>query len=496
VFCAADAQGMNAVVNSSSNLLTRVWSLDLRSLALLRIMFGWILLLDLGVRAADLKAHYTDFGLAPRSAVTALDGHAGHFSLHFINGTWPFQALLFGLAALAALCLLVGYRTRVATFVSWLLLISLHTRNVMVLDGGDVYLRCVFFWCLFLPWGARWSIDSRNCGGDTSAHEYWGAANLGYRLQLSLIYWVAVALKSGAPWRCEGSAVYYTMMVDQLTTPLAALLLASPGLMQFLTFATLAWELFGPFLWWLPGRARLLGVLGFVAMHVGFATFLHLGVFGWIAASSSLGLLPAQFWDRLERTTLYRWLERQAGALSRRWKWDGVPPETVLPANPYLVGGFALYVVLWNLTTIPGIRLPLALSEHPGRLLRIDQKWSMFAPRPLTRDGWYVVEADCLDGRKIDLLRGGEPVRWDKPAHVASTYPNARWRKYMMNICQEELKDWRVYYGQYLTRWWNGSHDGNQRISGFRIYFMAEETLPNGATAPVQKVTLWTHRCF
>lgn len=477
----------------------RLWAVDLRSLALLRIAYGFILLLDLAIRATDLRAHYTDLGVAPRSAVLDLDGAPGYWSLHFLNGTWPFQAALFLLAAAAAVCLLVGYRTRLASLVSWLLLISLHSRNVMVLDGGDIYLRCLFFWCLFLPWGARWSIDSRRPGAEPEQdHRYFGPGVLGYTLQLSLIYWVAVLLKSGHPWRGDGSAVYYTLMVDQLTTPLAALLLAQPALMRFLTFATLWFELLGPFLYWLPGWFRLLGVSGFVAMHLGFAAFMHLGVFGWIAVCSHLGMLPPQFWERCERTALFARLRRLGDAVARRWPWssgDGSPAPT-LPPDPWLVTPLMIYVVLWNATTVPGLKLPFSFPETPGRMLRLDQKWSMFAPRPLTGDGWYVIEADRMDGRKIDLFRGGAPVNWDKPRRVAPMYVNARWRKYMMNICQEELKDWRLFYGRYLTREWNSTHGGDQRISGFRIYYMLEETLPNGTTAPVRKLTLWSHRCF
>lgn len=477
----------------------RLWAVDLRSLALLRIAYGFILLLDLAIRATDLRAHYTDMGVAPRSSVLELDAHPGYWSLHFLNGTWTFQALLFGFAAVAATCMLVGYRTRWATLISWAMLISLHSRNIMVLDGGDIYLRCVFFWCLFLPWGARWSVDSCRPGAEPEQdHRYFGAGVLGYVLQLSLIYWVAVALKTGDPWRVDGSAVYYTLMVDQLTTPLAPLLLAQPAIMRFLTYATLGFELLGPFLYWLPGRFRMLGILSFMGMHLGFAAFMHLGVFGWVAVCSNLGLLPAEFWDRFERTSLFGWLRKGAARVGKQWAWPSQddPRACALPADSWLVSAAALYVVLWNLTTIPGLKLPFRVPEAPGRILRVDQKWSMFAPRPLTGDGWYVIEADRMDGQKIDLFRGGAPVNWEKPRRVAAMYVNARWRKYMMNICQADLQDWRQYYGRYLTRNWNSTHKGNQRISGFRIYFMLEETLPNGTTAPVRKLTLWSHRCF
>ena len=57
--------------------LKRMLSLDLRALALLRIAYGLVLLQDLVVRATDLQAHYTDYGLAPRSAVLELNTNPG-----------------------------------------------------------------------------------------------------------------------------------------------------------------------------------------------------------------------------------------------------------------------------------------------------------------------------------------------------------------------------------------------------------------------------------
>lgn len=460
--------------------------------------YAVVLLVDLLIRSQDLVAHYTDFGVAPRAMVLQLGWEPAYWSLHMMNGTWPFQAALFVVAAVAAAALGVGYRTRISGVVSWLLLISLQTRNPMILDGGDVYFRCVFFWCLFLPWGARWSLDSLRRPGP-AIRSYVGSAAIAYRLQLSLIYWMAAGLKTGPEWRTQGSAVYYALMLEQLTTPAAGWLLAHPGLMRILNFATLAFEAVGPVLFWLSGPFRLLAVIGFVGMHLGFACCMHLGVFALVGYSSTLGLLPGEVWDRLERAAWWRRGSQWAARMVRRWPWRGAGRNPVGPPGLWTeatVISLCVYVMGWNLTTIPGLHLPFRFPETVGRMLRIDQRWNMFAPRPLVEDGWYVIEAEEIDGTTVDLFRNGAPVRWNKPADVAAMYPNARWRKYMMNLWSAEHAPWRLGYGQYLTRRWNSTHVGDQRISGFRIHFMLEETLPDGKTAPVRRVTIWQHRCF
>ena len=46
-----------------------IFGVDLRTLALFRFLFGIYLLLDLGARATDLIAHYTDSGVFLRSTI-------------------------------------------------------------------------------------------------------------------------------------------------------------------------------------------------------------------------------------------------------------------------------------------------------------------------------------------------------------------------------------------------------------------------------------------
>ena len=43
--------------------------------------------------------------------------------------------------------------------VAWLLMLSLHNRNPVVLNAGDVYFRVLLCWGLFLPLAARCSLD-------------------------------------------------------------------------------------------------------------------------------------------------------------------------------------------------------------------------------------------------------------------------------------------------------------------------------------------------
>jgi hypothetical protein len=77
------------------------------------------------------------------------------------------QTGLLALAASAAVCLLVGYRTRLSTGVSVVLLASLYAWNPYVINGGNTILVVVLFVALALPLIARWSLAADRRRGDS-----------------------------------------------------------------------------------------------------------------------------------------------------------------------------------------------------------------------------------------------------------------------------------------------------------------------------------------
>jgi predicted DCC family thiol-disulfide oxidoreductase YuxK len=287
--------------------LTRVFGADLRSLAALRIGCAALIILDLLQRSTDLVAHYTDYGVVPRTLVMQHSSSRWYVSLHFMSGVWQMQALLFVLAALAAAALLVGYRTRLASILSWALFVSLCTRNPYVLQGGDMLLRVVLFWGMFLPWGAVYSVD-RAWQDDSSAEtpkRYVSLGTAAYAIQIVSMYWFTVLLKSGSQWWSEGSAVYYALSIDQLVTPIGKLLAELPqGALAFVTWKVAAFEIVGPFLLLMPlkkGKVRLYTTLCFIALQSAFLLSFFIGIFPVIGIISMFFFLPGMFWDRFEQ---------------------------------------------------------------------------------------------------------------------------------------------------------------------------------------------------
>ena len=109
--------------------IEELFAIDLRSLALTRVATALLVLVDLIWRSTSLTAFYSDRGLVPRVAAYERLANSWELSLHLMSGRAEVQALLFVISGIFALMLLVGFKTRAASFWTWLLFTSLNSRN-------------------------------------------------------------------------------------------------------------------------------------------------------------------------------------------------------------------------------------------------------------------------------------------------------------------------------------------------------------------------------
>lgn len=490
-----------------------VVDLDLRSMAFLRMAMAVILFLDTAVRSTDITAMYTDFGSLSRMALLELGWDPYWFSIHMATGNKYGIAFLMLVQVLLAFGLFAGWRTRVMTFWSWLFLISLHSRNPMVLNGGDIYLRVVLFWMNFLPCGQIWSMDAQAGRTDTrwwtppllaSGKAVRSLAGLGLMFQIGCVYWFAALPKTDPSWTSTYTATGLALMLDCFITPFGVFFRTTFWhWLPLFTFIVIHWEFYGPFLLFFPfdrGQVRTLAIFGFAAMHTGFGICMELGLFAWIGVLMPMVMLPAWFWERPARR-LTAFLDRKLGGNC----WVEPEPygqERAIRWFPRELFYYAIifYTLLWNMgnenLTPRRLRLPSNVTWF-GQVTRLDQRWNMFSPGPLTEDGWFVIEGERRDGSKVDLLREKDgPANFDKPAWLAFTFGNERWRKYMMNLWLADNSRYRLPYGQYLSRKFNKAGRGPRELVQFKIYFVKEVTNPDGSESPPERVMIWHHWCF
>lgn len=481
--------------------LSTPFRLDLRSLALFRIAIGALILIDLAVRSADIEAHYTDAGVLPRNELGDPASRAVWFSVYFAVGDAKGTALLFLLQAALAVLLILGFRTRLATIASWIMLVSLHTRNPLVLNAGDTLFRMCLFWSMFLPLGARLSVDAWRHPA-TRADDVLSAGTVAFTLQLCSVYWFSAALKTGGAWS-NGTALYYALNLDLFAKPAGLWLREMDWLLPTLTRAAFRWELFGPFLLFVPvhnERFRLLAIGGFLAFHLAINATLAVGLFSAVCIVAWLPIIPAACWDwlagRLSVGVRQRTAAAAATAVEPRFAAPAPARSTIarLAAAAFAVSAL-MYVLAWNVRTLDFDRWAPYFSRRwnvAADLLRIDQKWNMFSPSPSKQDGWYVVAATLRSGKEIDL-RTGRAVSWTKPNLVVATFPNRRWGKYLMRLKQPEHVAHRPLYVRHLARQWNATHGGRRQVTAIALFFVEERTPPEGS--PEQHPTrLWYER--
>src|SRR5690606_19371157 len=427
-------------------IVERVFAIDLRSLAAFRIGVGAILLGDLINRATHLTAHYTDAGVAPRHAIRALnDGIL--LSLHMLSGSAAWQAALFLVAGVAAVCLLLGYRTRLAIVVSWFLLLSLHIRNPYIINHGDRLLLDLMLWSTLLPLGARWSLDARRAdAGIDKGPADWSPlragtsivspASAGILLQVCAIYFLSVFYKTGDTWWGDFTAIYYALNLDAFTTHLGKLLSQAPLiLLQIGTAATLILEAAGPLLALSPlqtARARILAVGAFIAFHLGLMATLHLGIFVFVCVVAWLLFLPAAFWDRwMPRWARWLWFSSRrkpaSGAAPHVW-WDLSLPRA---ATSYVIGVLCLIMAVSSLWPMSDVAWYLRPIGEVAGTVRIHQRWGMFAPNPSPDDAWYAMTGILEDGSRVNLFRPSREPVTGRPSTATETYVDDRWRKFL-----------------------------------------------------------------
>jgi uncharacterized membrane protein YphA (DoxX/SURF4 family) len=453
------------------------YSLDIRALALMRMAIALVIITDLIIRCGDLNAHYTDEGLWPINLAKNMYTKPGSWSIHWLSGSTVWIIALFCSHFLAAICLLIGYKTRLANLVLWVLTISLHNRNLYILQAGDDLLRLVLFWGLFLPWNHYFCLDKTKIADKKLNF----IGTLGYLFLISSVYFFATNLKTSNEWHSDGSAIYYALSLDQLRLPIGDWLYHYPKLMQVLTWLIYYMELFIPILILWPskkGYLRWIAFLCILMLHVGIGLTLYVGLFFSIAIASSFGLLPDFVLNKFF-TKIKKYKNHIATHLKIKiWLNLG---------QRYLASIVIVICLIVNLSSLSWFAFEL--KKEIGlvvNVFRFDQYWGMFAPTVFKNDGWYVHCGIDSSGKEHDLKQDKDSVDFTKPEHLVRNYTSDRWRKLAENMSMDAYTFLRPQCGNYYLREWNKQHPTKKMVT-LNLYFMEELSLPNYATEPVTK---------
>jgi hypothetical protein len=460
--------------------LDAAFGVDLRGLAALRFALAAITLVDLASRAPDLVAHYTDQGVLSADLARSV-APPGTWSVYFFATSPLAVGLGFLLHAAAAAAMLVGYRTRSATVLTWLLTASLHGRNPLVLQGADDLLRVLLFWSMLLPMGARWSVDARRFG---APRESWttSLATAGLLVQVAAMYAATALQKTGVDWE-TGDAVWVAIAHDHFGRSWAkAHLLPHPALLGALGRSVLRVEELAPILLLCPVWARVwrsAAIVLLLVLQLGLGATLHVGPFPWVSSAALLPFVPSGVWKALEQ----RFVQGRERPHEERPALLAARARTVESA---VAASALLFVVIWSSArglygadpTLPGVR---AIGGASG----LTATWSMFAPNPARDSGWFVMPGRRKGGEVVDLFPAltrfdrARPLTGEKPAVVFEAFPSLRWLDYMMDLTEEGRRD--LWSG--LAAWVCAGYRGAEgdSLESVEIVYVREEVEPSGS---------------
>ena len=311
-------------MNKIKNFIQKGFSVDVRVLALFRIVFGFLGLLDVLRRYHLIDVFYSTSGMNLRSKYSMK-----YFTLLDYFQTTAEVQIFFIITAFCFICLIFGYRTKLFQILCAIGLISIHNAAVMLENGGDMVFNNYLIWTIFLPLGASCSIDSIRKSlkrykeytpydlnkeikhDDTQIFHFAYVACL---VQLSMIYFYASINKTAAMWK-DGTAVHYAYQLETFLTPLGELISQYMNfeLSYLMTHAAPHAQLFAPigilFPILQPWMRRMVFIT-FVGFHGLIEICFSIGLFGWVMFAALL-LLLSQEDINIMKTILSRFCKKK-----------------------------------------------------------------------------------------------------------------------------------------------------------------------------------------
>jgi hypothetical protein len=407
------------------------FGIDTRTLAVFRVFVGLLIIADLLLRARSFSRFYTDSGVTPRWLAMAMS-HENAFSFYHLSTDPAVIGALFVVQGLIALQLILGYKTRIATVLSFLFVISLDHHNPLVLSHADVLFRLLVFWAIFLPLGERWSVDAVHRNREPREYVV-NAATALILLQMVYMYVYNGYHKSQSELWTSGEATILIMGLDNTTYFLGEFMRNFPTLLQYGGLTWYYMLVFGWLLVLLQGRTRMLLVAMFMAGHASFIFTVRIGAFSFVAIAGLTLFFQAQFWDDARSLIRYLDLERarfvslraDLSRLGRRVPNPRFDSESQVRGKTFVYDVFISVIVITvvlvavvSLAQIGGV-VEEDLDhdreiENVATGLAIDQpNWTVFAPTPRTTDRYYVFPAETTEGELIDVYNH-RPLSYDR----------------------------------------------------------------------------------
>lgn len=256
-----------SVIDKGVNILTENISHPHTIRLLRKLVYTWFLVNTLILLPAASE-FWGENALIPVIDSSVIDHNEWSCLLSFKFFSPYFQLFIAAQIILLILGILCVY-PRIVSLLIYVVTINLDNKAHVILDGGNNLLHIVLIYLIFMDP----SIAQNRYKNATINHTNNTLSNLAFylvRLQLVMVYMVSGLGKvSGELWQ-NGTALYYTLNVDEYSHPVAKQLISDyPFISVFGSYATVLYQVSFPWLVWnRKVRPYLLA----------FGTFLHIQI--------------------------------------------------------------------------------------------------------------------------------------------------------------------------------------------------------------------------
>ncbi len=452
---------MNEFLLRFQKFAVKYFALDVRSLAVLRIGLALIMLGQLATYVPLANDFFGENGVLPaelhREVLDQL-GFESAWTLYSISDKMGFVTGLMLFHMVMAMWLLLGFFTRISTFVCLVLLWSLQMRNPLITTGGDVLLRCMLAWSIFLPLGKAFSIDSRIDGLHLKDPQpVVSIASAGLMLQIVFMYFFAGFAKLNSSW-LSGDAIQAAMQLDMYVKPLGVWVGDLPSLvLKLATWGVLILELAIPLLVFPPRyvyfvRGMAAGI--FVLLHLGIWLTMSIGIFSVTGMVAWLAFIPAQTW------------ETSTQGAQTDWRRTNLRFENLLFARIMTIAMLAFMISINVMNVRPSF---FASFGHRGLHslgcgTMFVQEFKMFAQPPSWSPSF--VYSGKTDTRSADLFATARRIQPSKSVYKQMV--SQPWRRYHWFLLEWDLNQGdrvdpvlealKIRLLQMHVQIWNDSH--------------------------------------
>lgn len=483
--------------------ITHVFSVDLRAVAVFRVLIGCLVVSEMIRRIPVIDVFYSNKGVLPYETTLLQDVSPVLYYLPRIpDDGWLWFGLIL-VTIIAAIPYIAGYHARFAAVILSVLLLFVYARNPFILRWGSFLLRYAVLFSIFLPLDARFSIRQAYTTVPTvTSNSIVTTGSAGLLLQLVVLYLVNFYQKiRGDVWH-TGDALFRIYNVDTFTTTVGDWVAAYPDVLTVFTYVWLLTILLAPLLL-LPTRIQPYFNAVFIVAHI------------WILLSTTSGVFPL-----ITITThvlLFR--EPTITAISNRLT-PHIPRQSIdsslsslQPLSRLIQLGDAFFATpsIKNITQtyspIFGVFFILLLVTSAVYGVGIDtpdvvvdtvettqftQQWAMFAPTP-PNDYRRSITTGTFTNNTTLNLQTRTPPDYHALKITKQTYPTAYHRLYYTTLYQTSSDDFRRQYANHYCEVYSQSNESLETVTIHSVEITFHASNQTTSTSNITK--LHTHWC-